>query len=119
MQSGEKRFREDDINEKISDKKEKKSGNEERGGIFSRFGGKLKEKLTEKSEREVRERLSRFVGFLLTAVVTWLLCGAELFFGLFPLCIALSCSTRRHLGAVALGILLASLGGLPDRKSVV
>ena len=113
MQSGEKKIGEDNINEKTSDKKEKKTGNEAGSGIFSRLGGKLKEKLTEKSEREVRERLSRFVGFLLTVIATWLLCGAELFFGLFPLCIALSCSTRRHLGAVAVGILLASIGGMP------
>ncbi len=99
MQSGEK---------KISQEK-----NEEKNGAWKRLSDRIRERLSEKSEREVRERLGKLVDFLLTVLSAYLLSGTGLFFGIFPLSIALACSSRRHLAAIAIGICFAGFGGLP------
>lgn len=73
----------------------------------------FKSKLSEKGEREVRLRLERIVRFLVMAVVVYLLGGSEIYFGVYPLALALVCSSGRHLPAVAVGLGLALLGGMP------
>ena len=84
------------------------------GGLFGRFGAAIKSKLAEKDEREVRRRLSAFTELLLMVAATYLAGGAELFFGTFPIVIALVCSTKKKLAAVSLGLLLLIIsGGLP------
>lgn len=98
----------------VRDKSEKKDENEvNRQSRLKILAEHIKERLAEKGEREVRERLRRTVGFAIIAAAVYLLCGAELFFGTFPLCLGLICSSRRHLPAVAAGIVLAVFGGLP------
>lgn len=99
MQSGEKKISEDK--------------REEKKGTLKQMGGRIKERLSKKSEREVRERLGKLVGFLLTALSAYLLSGTDLFLGIFPFSVALACSSRRHLAAIAIGICFASLDGMP------
>ena len=75
----------------------------------------LSERLRQKDEIEVRARLSALFDFALTAAISYVLGGAKLFFGVFPFCIILLCSSRRRLLAVSLSlIILAIKGGLPD-----
>ena len=94
--------------EEINERKENKPNR------LKAYGMRIKERLAEKDEREVRKRLRRFIGFAIIAAVVALLGGAELFFGTFPISIALICSSRKHLPAVALGLCFALLGGLPS-----
>ena len=95
------------------DEKKRTEGMGERGEAIKRVRDRVRGHLSQKSEREVRERLRGFVVFLLTAAATWLLSRAELFFGVYPLSIALCCSSRKYLPAVFTGVLLAAFGGLP------
>lgn len=96
-----------DQNEGVLDEKPQKTN------IFKRFFDFLKGKLSEKGEREVRQRLSRIVRFLLSVGVSYLICGVEFYFGTYPFAIALICSPRRYLPAAALGVGLAILSGTP------
>lgn len=95
------------------DEKRRTEGGGEKGNTVKRLSERVRSRLAQKSEREVRERLRAFVVFLLTAAATWLLSRAELFFGVYPLSIALCCSSRKYLPAVFTGILFSSFGGLP------
>ncbi|MBE6684266.1 MAG: hypothetical protein E7592_01270 [Ruminococcaceae bacterium] len=88
-----------------------KSKNQE--SFFKKRRKEIRERLTEKDEIEVRRRLHTLVSFFLTAALSYLLGGARLFFGTYPLGIALACSSRKHLVAVAVGIAAAVIGGLP------
>lgn len=99
MQSGEN---------KISQEKK-----EDKNGAFKRFGVRIRERLSEKSEREVRERLSKLVEFLLTVLSAYLLASTGLYLGVFPFSIALACSSRRHLPPIAIGICFAAFEDLP------
>ncbi len=98
------------------DANEKKRSENNKGGAkgFKRIASDLRDKLSEKGEREVRERLRRVVNFALTVGVAYLLGLWEAPFSAFPLSLALICSARKHLIAVSLGILLASFSGLPE-----
>lgn len=97
-----------DANEKnLKQEKDKDSA----GGI-KRLGALIKDKLSEKGEREVRERLRAVVYFALTVAATSLLSIVEFPFGAFPFALSLACSSRRHLPAVAIGILIATVSGL-------
>ncbi len=98
----------------VSEKNLKNEKNKESGGAIKRLGANIRDKLTQKGEREVRERLKRVVYFALTVAVTYLLSISELPFSAFPFSLALACSTRNHLPAIGIGILLASLGGVPE-----
>ena len=82
------------------------------GGGIKRLGALIKDKLSEKGEKEVRDRLRAVVYFALTVAATYLLSIAELPFGAFPFALALACSSRRHLPPVTLGILIACISGL-------
>ena len=82
-------------------------------GFIKRGRRELRERLSEKDEIEVRRRLGAFVSFFLTVAVTYLLGGARLFFGTYPLAIGLACSAKKHIPAVAVGILGAIIGGMP------
>lgn len=73
----------------------------------------MRERLTGKDEIEVRRRLRALVSFFLIAALSYLLGGAKLFFGTYPLGIALACSSKKHLPAVAVGLLAAVSGGMP------
>ncbi len=80
------------------------------GGFFA----KISDKLQKKDEWEVRDRISRAVGFITAAVITYFLGGVELFFGTYPVCIALACSDRNMLAPIAVGAAaLIVTGGLP------
>ena len=96
----------------VNEKKLKREKSKESGGGIKRLGAVIKDKLNEKGEREVRERLRAVVYFALTVAATYLLSIAELPFGAFPFALALACSSRRRLPPVALGILLATVSGL-------
>lgn len=86
---------------------EKKS---EKNGFIKKIHLKIKEK----DEREVRQRLKHTVDFMLCAGAAYFLGGAKLFFGTYPLCIALACSSRRRILPVAVGIsAFAIFHGLP------
>ncbi len=98
----------------VSEKNLKKEKNKEGSGAIKRLGASIRDKLAEKGEREVRARLKKVVYFALTVAVTYFLSISELPFSAFPFSLALACSTRNHLPAVGIGILLASLGGLPE-----
>ena len=95
--------------EKIEKNAESIEEKAKREGIFA----KLKTQLREKDEREVRKRLQKVVSFMLTVAAAWLLSGTELFFGTYPLGVALICSARRHLPAVVLGVVIAAFSGMP------
>ncbi|MBQ4090899.1 MAG: SpoIIE family protein phosphatase [Clostridia bacterium] len=78
------------------------------------FFAKITARLAEKDEWEVRGRVSRAVGFITAAVITYLLGGVELFFGTYPICIALACSHKSMLAPIAAGALaLIITGDLP------
>ena len=96
----------------VNEKKMKQSGEKANGGALKRLGERLKDKLSEKGEREVRARLRAVVTFALTVGTSYLLSVVELPFSAFPFALALACSTRKHLPAVAIGILLSSLAGV-------
>lgn len=97
-----------DVNEKKTNQNRENAGM----GAFKRLGGRLKDKLSEKGEREVRARLQAVVTFALTVGTAYLLSVAELPFSAFPFSLALACSSRKHLPAVAIGVLLSSLAGV-------
>ncbi len=82
-------------------------------GFIKKKRRELRERLSEKDEIEVRRRLGALVSFLLTAAAAYLLGGARLFFGTYPLAVALACSSRKHIPAVAVGIVAAVIGGMP------
>lgn len=93
-----------------SEKNKKTASKPQKNNIFKVF----LERLREKDEREVRGRLRAVVEFFITAAVAYLLGGAHLFFGTYPLCIALLCSSRKHLWGIASGLLLLIIvGDLP------
>ncbi len=96
----------------VKEKNLKHEKNNDSGGVIKRLGTLIKDKLSEKGEREVRERLRAVVYFALTVAATYLLSIAELPFGAFPFAMALACSSRIHLPPVSLGILLACVSGL-------
>ena len=90
---------------------EKSNKNGDKGSIIKDFFSKLREK----DEIEVRRRVSFAVEFLLAAAIAYITGGAKLFFGTYPICIALLCSDRRRLLPISLGlILLAATDALPD-----
>ena len=90
---------------------EKTNKNGNKGSIIKDFFSKLREK----DEIEVRRRVSFVVEFLLAAAIAYLTGGAKLFFGTYPVCIALLCSDRRRLLPISLGlIILAATDALPD-----
>ena len=81
-----------------------------KNGLFAALSSKLKGR----DEWEVRDRVARAVGFFTAAIITYLLGGVELFFGTYPLCIALARSERRMLAPIALGsVALIISGKLP------
>ena len=83
---------------------------EGKGAFFT----KIIEGLKEKDEREVRARLSAVISFALCVTITYFLGGAKLFFGAYPLCLALACSTRDKLFPIAVGSgILIITGELP------
>ena len=74
----------------------------------------IAEKLRNKDEIEVRERLRFCTDLALTAAISFLLGRAELLFSTYPLVIALLCSSRRKLLPISLGlVILALTGALP------
>lgn len=75
------------------------------------FFSSLSSKLKNRDEWEVRDRVAKTVGFITAAVITYLLGGLELFFGTYPLCIALACSDRRMLAPIAVGSVALIIGG--------
>lgn len=80
-------------------------------GEKKRFFERVKGLLAEKDESEVRTRLKNTVSFLLVAAATYLLGSVELFFGTFPLCVALAASERRRLLPIGAGYLLLLISG--------
>lgn len=84
-----------------------KESKSDRGGFFKC----MTERLKQKDERQVRQRLARVVKFCLSASVAYLAGGAELFFGTFPISLALACSSRGGLIPAGLGLLVAVIGG--------
>ena len=96
----------------LKEKNLKREKNKDSGGGIKRLGALIKDKLSEKGEREVRERLRAVVCFGLTVAATYLLSIAELPFGAFPFAPALACSSKRHLPPIVLGIFLACVSGL-------
>ncbi len=100
-------------NDQNNKKSQDKQQNAKEGRGASLFA-KITARLNEKDEWEVRGRVSRAVGFITAAAVTYLLGGVELFFGTYPICIALACSDRGMLMPIATGALaLIITGGLP------
>ena len=95
-----------------NEKNLKREGARAEGGVIKRLGARLKDKLSEKGEREVRERLRAVVYFAVTVAAAYLLSISELPFSAFPFPLVLACSSRKHLPAVGIGILLASLSGI-------
>lgn len=86
-----------------NDEKEKKS-----------FFTKLTQRLKEKDDNEVRRRLSLVVSFGIIIVASYFGGGAELFFGTFPVVIAMLCADRKMLIPIICGVgLLALTEGLP------
>jgi len=78
------------------------------------FFSKITARLSHKDEWEVRDRISKTVGFVTAAVITYALGGVQLFFNTYPVCIALACSDRRMLAPIAAGaVALIVSGGLP------
>lgn len=69
----------------------------------------IAEKLRNKDEIEVRERLRFCVDFALTAAISFMLGGARLFFSTYPLVIVLLCSSRRRLLPISLGLVILAL----------
>lgn len=86
----------------------------ESGGENKNFLKRISDKLADKDEEKVRVRLKYTVNFFLTLAAAYLLGGAELFFGTFPLCVALVCSDRRKLLPISAGILVLFISkGVP------
>jgi stage II sporulation protein E len=78
------------------------------------FFARMLDGLKEKDEREVRARLRALVRFAFSVTAAYFVGAAELFFGAYPLCLALGFSSRRDLAPVTLGILILFFtGGLP------
>ena len=102
-----------DANEK------KKEENRAAGATMGRVIQGIRKKLAQKDEREVRARLSRVVNFALTVGITYLLGLWKAPFSAFPLSLSLALATRKHLIAVFVGILLATLAGLPETYGFV
>lgn len=95
---------------------EKNRKNEDKGQgkyTFQQFGERIKEKMKEKDDKEVRGRLGKTVGFALSAAIAFVTCRSKLFFSTFPVSIALAASSRERLLAVLLGIGAASIRTLP------
>lgn len=90
---------------KATNSREKKKTIKDSG--FSKFYEKLKSK----DEMEVRSRIRALAGFALIAISAYLVGGAELPFSTFPLCLALLCSSRKHLPPISLAILALALTG--------
>ena len=95
------------------DEKFERETNKKEDSFFKRRREEMRERLTGKDEIEVRRRLHTLVSFFLTAAMSYLLGGSKLFFGTYPLGIALACSSKKHLPAVAVGLLAAVIGGMP------
>lgn len=93
-----------------TDNKGKNEKNTEKKISFKR----ITERLKDSDERQVRSRLKSTVEFLLNALISYMLMGAALFFGTHPIAIALACTRRKHLLAVATGAFFAAiLGSVP------
>ena len=86
---------------------------EKKDNPIKRLVSFVKSKLSEKGEREVRLRLQRIVRFLAVVATAYLLSGSKIYFGVYPMALALICSSGRHIPAVAIGIALSILGGAP------
>ena len=99
------------IEELKKEKENTKNDKKETEHKNSFFLKRLTERLKQKDEREVRRRLSRVVGFFLSAAIAYLAGGAELFFGSFPIALALICSSKGMLLPVGSGLLPLLLGG--------
>lgn len=85
-----------------------------KNGKFSRFGARMRERLKQKNEREVRARLAAFVGFAAWVLAAYLLSSARLFFGTYPFPAVLMCSERKRLPPLGIGVIAALIfGGLP------
>ncbi|MBE6619724.1 MAG: hypothetical protein E7626_08170 [Ruminococcaceae bacterium] len=95
------------------DEKFERETNKKEDSFFKRRREEMRERLTGKDEIEVRRRLHTLVSFFLTAATTYLIGGSKLFFGTYPLAIAFACSSKKHLPAVAVGLLAAVIGGMP------
>lgn len=93
----------------IGEKKKNREKTAKNGETVSSFKEKIKDKLKEKDEREVRARLSRSVELALVVAAAYLIGGAKLFFATYPISIALACSSRRRLFGVALGLSLCAI----------
>ena len=112
MQFGEK-SNDYENNARSEDGEEKKGEGAEKSNPIKRVISFFKSKLSEKGEREVRQRLEKIVRFLAVAAVAYLLGGSEIYFGVYPLALSLICSSGRHLPAVTVGLGLALLSGMP------
>lgn len=84
------------------------------GGFIRAFGEKMREKLRNKDELEVRRRLGKTVDFLLTATTVYITSASGLFFGTYPISIALACSSRQRMLAVLAGLTVSALALLPS-----
>ncbi len=91
----------------------KMNGKEEKRKI-TRLFEKLKEVLKNKDERQVKARLALVASFSLTAAIAYLIGGVELFFGSFPIFIALAMSNKDKLLGVSAGLFILLLSrGVP------
>ena len=81
------------------------------GGEKKKFFERIRDRLAKKDESEVRSRLKSTVTFLLVVAATYLLGSAKLFFGTFPLYLALAASERRRLLPIGAGYLLLLISG--------
>ena len=81
------------------------------GGEKKKIFERIRDKLAKKDESEVRSRLKSTVTFLLVVAATYLLGSAKLFFGTFPLYLALAASERRRLLPIGAGYLLLLISG--------
>ena len=84
----------------------KKSGEKEKS-IFSNLTDRLKQKQAD----EVRSRVIRAVSAGMLFLTSYVLGGAEFFFGTFPLGIALLCATGIYLVPISGGLLLGFVTG--------
>lgn len=100
----------EDLKKSTNEKEEKSAKEIEKSSFFKQ----ITEKLKQKDEREVRERLSKVVGFFGLASVAFLTSGSKLFFGTFPVSLALACSEKRTLFPIFAGLMLSVIvGDLP------
>lgn len=88
---------------------EKVNNREEKERSDSRFFKKIVERLKSKDEIQVKERLKRTAFFALVAAIGYLIGGVELFFGTFPIFIALAVTDRDKLFGICSGLFILAL----------